>query len=147
MSAQIQVTGKQNYGACEPCPVKQVNGGKKSGEEEAEKGQFGERSLKVVESKRDPRLSSVLSKSALMHKSWPPLTASSGTQKTTTTPGNGPDEPGNKKNNKTLLERAADVIPCLGIMLALCASVFLGSAGMLVKMTQSVHGIQVAVFR
>lgn len=45
------------------------------------------------------------------------------------------------------LERLAKRIPCLGIMLALCASLFLGSAGMLVKMTNSVHGIQVAVFR
>lgn len=47
----------------------------------------------------------------------------------------------------TKLERLAQRIPCLGIMLALGASIFLGSAGMLVKMTQSVHGIQVAVFR
>lgn len=47
----------------------------------------------------------------------------------------------------TSLERLAKRIPCLGILLALCASFFLGSAGMLVKMTHSVHGIQVAVFR
>lgn len=47
----------------------------------------------------------------------------------------------------TKLELLAAKIPCLGIMLALLASVFLGSAGMLVKMTNSVHGIQVAVFR
>lgn len=48
---------------------------------------------------------------------------------------------------RTLLERAASKIPGLGIFMALCASFFLGTAGMLVKMTQSVHGIQVAVFR
>lgn len=47
----------------------------------------------------------------------------------------------------TKLDRLALRVPCLGIMLALGASIFLGSAGMLVKMTQSVHGIQVAVFR
>lgn len=45
------------------------------------------------------------------------------------------------------LQRAATRIPCLGILLALGASFFLGSAGVLVKMTTSVHGIQVAVFR
>lgn len=46
-----------------------------------------------------------------------------------------------------LLLRLARRIPCLGIMLALMASLFLGSAGMLVKLTRSVHGIQVAVLR
>ena len=46
-----------------------------------------------------------------------------------------------------LLFRLARRIPCLGIMLALMASLFLGSAGMLVKLTRSVHGIQVAVLR
>lgn len=45
------------------------------------------------------------------------------------------------------LERLASRIPCLGIILSLGASLFLGSAGMLVKMTQSVHGVQVAVLR
>lgn len=45
------------------------------------------------------------------------------------------------------LEKLASRIPCFGIMLAFGASFFLGSAGMLVKMTSSVHGIQVAVFR
>lgn len=48
---------------------------------------------------------------------------------------------------KTFVLRLADRIPCLGILMALCASFFLGSAGMLVKMTRSVHGIQVAVLR
>lgn len=48
---------------------------------------------------------------------------------------------------KTFILRLADRIPCLGILMALCASFFLGSAGMLVKMTRSVHGIQVAVLR
>lgn len=47
----------------------------------------------------------------------------------------------------SLVLRLAKRIPCLGIMFALCASLFLGSAGMLVKMTSSVHGIQVAVLR
>lgn len=50
-------------------------------------------------------------------------------------------------DKKTILERAAKVIPGLGIMLSLCASISLGSAGMLVKMTHSVNGIQVAVLR
>lgn len=45
------------------------------------------------------------------------------------------------------LQKLAKRVPCLGIMLALCASFFLGTAGMLVKMTTSVNGIQVAVFR
>lgn len=48
---------------------------------------------------------------------------------------------------KTFILRLADRIPCLGILMAMCASFFLGSAGMLVKMTRSVHGIQVAVLR
>lgn len=48
---------------------------------------------------------------------------------------------------QTLLDKAAKAVPCLGIILSLCASIFLGTAGMLVKMTSSVHGIQVAVFR
>lgn len=48
---------------------------------------------------------------------------------------------------KTLIQRAANAIPCFGIILALFASLFLGTAGMLVKMTHSVNGIQVAVFR
>lgn len=52
-----------------------------------------------------------------------------------------PNEP------KTFIMRMADRVPCLGILMALCASFFLGSAGMLVKMTRSVHGIQVAVLR
>lgn len=52
-----------------------------------------------------------------------------------------------KEAQLSKLEVLAKRIPCLGIMLALGASVFLGSAGMLVKMTTSVHGIQVAVFR
>ena len=47
----------------------------------------------------------------------------------------------------TLLERAAKVIPGLGIILALCASLSLGTAGMLVKLTHSVNGIQVAILR
>lgn len=46
-----------------------------------------------------------------------------------------------------VLHRMAKTIPCLGIIFALCASFFLGSAGMLVKMTHSIHGIQVAVCR
>lgn len=46
-----------------------------------------------------------------------------------------------------LLKRAAARVPCLGIIFALMASIFLGSAGVLVKMTYSVHGVQVAVFR
>lgn len=50
-------------------------------------------------------------------------------------------------DKKTVLERAAKVIPGLGIILALCASFSLGTAGMLVKMTHSVNGIQVAVLR
>ncbi|KAG9508925.1 Solute carrier family 35 member G1, partial [Fragariocoptes setiger] len=37
--------------------------------------------------------------------------------------------------------------PGVGILLALCASLFLGSAGLLVKITQSVHPIEVAMFR
>lgn len=49
--------------------------------------------------------------------------------------------------DKRLLDKAAAKIPCLGIIMALCASLFLGTAGMLVKMTTSVHGVQVAVFR
>lgn len=58
-------------------------------------------------------------------------------------------EPGREpaKQRAPFIERLAKVVPGLGIMLALCASVFLGTAGMLVKMTTSVHGIQVAVFR
>lgn len=48
---------------------------------------------------------------------------------------------------KTFILRMAKRIPCLGILMAMCASFFLGSAGMLVKMTRSVHGIQVAVLR
>lgn len=50
-------------------------------------------------------------------------------------------------DKSTLLYKLAKRIPGLGIIFALCASCFLGSAGMLVKLTQSVHGIQVAVFR
>lgn len=50
-------------------------------------------------------------------------------------------------NKLSFIERLAKLIPGLGIILALCASVFLGTAGMLVKLTTSVHGIQVAVFR
>lgn len=52
-----------------------------------------------------------------------------------------------EEESRSILHRAAKRIPCLGILLALCASLFLSSAGMLVKMTSSVHGIQVAVFR
>lgn len=51
------------------------------------------------------------------------------------------------KAKESALERLAERVPCLGILLALAASLFLGTAGMLVKMTHSVHGIQVAVFR
>lgn len=50
-------------------------------------------------------------------------------------------------SSRTFVVRMADRVPCLGILMALCASFFLGSAGMLVKMTRSVHGIQVAVLR
>lgn len=53
----------------------------------------------------------------------------------------------NNSEQNSLLFRAAKRVPGLGIMLALCASLFLGSAGMLVKLTQSVHGIQIAVLR
>lgn len=53
----------------------------------------------------------------------------------------------NNEQQVSLIERLAKWIPGLGIILALCASVFLGTAGMLVKLTYSVHGIQVAVFR
>lgn len=47
----------------------------------------------------------------------------------------------------SFLLRLAKRVPCLGIIMALFASLFLGSAGMLVKMTRSVHGIQISVFR
>lgn len=59
----------------------------------------------------------------------------------------GGDQDSSVDDKLTKLERLALRIPCLGIFLALGASFFLGSAGMLVKMTTSVHGIQVAVFR
>lgn len=145
MRTQIQVIGKQNYGSCESCKaVKQANDDKA---EELNKINLSQENsnlnIKTIQSsKNDPRLSSVLSNSKFVQKSWPPLTNQSG----------GPENNNNDyddefKNKKTALQRAADTIPCLGIMLALCASVFLGSAGMLVKMTRSVHGIQVAVFR
>lgn len=60
-----------------------------------------------------------------------------------------PDKPDQADNagNSGLLFRLAERIPGLGIMLSLVASFFLGSAGMLVKLTQSVHGIQIAVLR
>jgi len=61
--------------------------------------------------------------------------------------GAGQTEAASTPKQRSLLQRAADTIPCLGILLALCASFFLGSAGMLVKMTESVNGIQVAVCR
>lgn len=54
---------------------------------------------------------------------------------------------GASRERLTFLQKAARKVPGLGIMLALCASLFLGTAGMLVKMTHSVHGIQVAVLR
>lgn len=55
---------------------------------------------------------------------------------------------GNEEHRKrTALERLAKLVPGLGIILALCASLFLATAGLLVKLTTSVHGIQVAVFR
>lgn len=54
----------------------------------------------------------------------------------------------NKLDNKPpLIQRLAKRIPCFGILLSLCSSLFLGTAGMLVKLTTSVNGIQVAVFR
>ena len=52
-----------------------------------------------------------------------------------------------EEEQPTILERAAKVIPGLGVILALCASFSLGTAGMLVKMTHSVNGVQVAVLR
>lgn len=51
------------------------------------------------------------------------------------------------KSTGTLLERLARHVPGLGIIMSLCASLFLGTAGMLVKLTTSVHGIEVAVLR
>lgn len=137
MKTQIQVTGKQNYGSCESCKaVKQANDDKQAKELNNGNNSSQENSLSIKTtqfSKKDPRLSSVLSHSF-------------------TNRGGGPENKNNNyddelKNEKTVLQRAADTVPCLGIILALCASVFLGSAGMLVKMTRSVHGIQVAVFR
>uniref|UniRef100_A0A6G1S742 Solute carrier family 35 member G1 n=1 Tax=Aceria tosichella TaxID=561515 RepID=A0A6G1S742_9ACAR len=53
------------------------------------------------------------------------------------------DEP----QRSCIIQRLAKVIPCFGILLSLGASVFLGTAGMLVKLVESVHGIEVAVFR
>lgn len=54
---------------------------------------------------------------------------------------------GDSQEPPTRLERLAERIPCLGILLAFCSSIALSSAAMLVKLTTSVHGIQVAVFR
>lgn len=51
------------------------------------------------------------------------------------------------ESNLSLVQRLAKRIPCFGILLSLCSSLFLGTAGMLVKLTTSVNGIQVAVFR
>lgn len=61
-------------------------------------------------------------------------------------PSNGGKEP-EEKCELCFVQRLAKIIPCLGILMSLCASVFLGTAGMLVKLTESVHGIEVAVFR
>jgi hypothetical protein len=62
-----------------------------------------------------------------------------------------PDEPADDDTGKEprpcLIQRLAGVIPCFGILLALCASFCLGTAGMLVKLVESVHGIEVAVLR
>ena len=52
-----------------------------------------------------------------------------------------------KEESLSLVERLGKRIPGFGIILAVMASFFLGSAGLLVKLTDSVHGIQVAVFR
>lgn len=159
MRTQIQATGKRNYGSCESC--KAVN-------EEANNDRATETDDKSVKiqvksssqlfkpqttAKGDPRLSAVLSNSAIVQKSWPPLTNQSGKKSNSTgddvddDDNNSTDKNVGSQHKKTMLQRAADIIPCLGIILALFASVFLGSAGMLVKMTRSVHGIQVAVFR
>lgn len=45
------------------------------------------------------------------------------------------------------IEKLARRIPCLGIIFSLIASLTLGSAGMLVKVTHSVHGVQISMFR
>lgn len=47
----------------------------------------------------------------------------------------------------SLLYRVSNRVPFLGILLSLMSSLTLGTAGMLVKLTTSVHGVQVAVFR
>lgn len=59
----------------------------------------------------------------------------------------GIDGNNNDQAAKTKLEVLASKVPCLGIMMSLGASVFLATANVLVKLTHSVSGVQVAVFR
>lgn len=60
---------------------------------------------------------------------------------------NGDETKKETEQQLSLVERLGKRIPGFGIVLAVMASFFLGSAGLLVKLTNSVHGIQVAVFR
>lgn len=151
---QNQVSKKRNYGSCEFSPFNQDT-------KIREEHNFGDRSLKIITKlhlitqsfENDTKKSGSLSaNSTLMQMSWPPST--------TTTKSKSIEFTNYSRNSQfddirsthetetsTLSERASKAIPCLGIIFSLCASVFLGSAGMLVKMTTSVHGIQVAVFR
>lgn len=150
-----QVSERRNYGSCE---VSSLNEGTKV---RGEKHDFGDRSIKSVITKlhlitrsfeNDAKKTGSLSEdSALMQMSWPPSTATnkSNSIEFISYSRNGDQFDGTTNTGKTdtFLQRASKAIPCLGIIFSLCASVFLGSAGMLVKMTTSVHGIQVAVFR
>lgn len=145
MITQTQVSEKQNYGSCDSCRTTKQQAIDDKMQETCDKAikiKVNSSHLSQPTTKGDPRLSSVLSKSAIVQKSWPPLTNKSGIKHS-----GDDDGSGDNKLKKTVLQKAADTIPCLGILLALGASIFLGSAGMLVKMTRSVHGIQVAVFR
>lgn len=145
---------KRDYGSFE---IIRCNQGFNIGEE---KYCFGDGSLKLnttmqlvsqsfeYNSRRDGQLSE---NSPLLQMSWPPATSSE--NKSSEFNDHLKRDPlkhvfdKHQEQTLTLLEKIAKVVPCLGIILSLGASFFLGTAGMLVKMTSSVHGIQVAVFR